>query len=289
MNEPTFPALYHAADEASNEAQSSLLLFHKLNSIFLVLAAICALVSIQNSYYAIASAILFFCSLAAYAYSRVRDFQGRWYQARALAESVKTVTWRLIMSAEPFGKVGEEANLEEFRKVLAELLQDNKGIDEQLSGDWSQHDQITPEMRNVLSLPFADKRQFYLEKRIDDQRRWYAKKSGDNRKSSKQYFIMLCGIYAIAIILLLIRIANPETKLLPIDVLAVIASAIIGWMQIKRFNDLASAYGLTAHEVGIIKSRYESVKTNEHLSAFVSDAENAFSREHTQWAARRDH
>lgn len=138
-------------------------------------------------------------------------------------------------------------------------------------------------------MDFAEKKQFYLENRIDDQRRWYANKSGDNRKASKKYFMLLCAVYAIAIILLLIRIASPATPFLPIDVFAVVASAIIGWIQIKRFNELASAYGLTAHEVGIIKSCYESVKTSEHLSGFVSDAENAFSREHTQWAARRDH
>jgi hypothetical protein len=129
----------------------------------------------------------------------------------------------------------------------------------------------------------------YLDDRIDDQRKWYAKKSGDNRRASAKYFLVLCGVYAVAIVFLFVRIAAPDIPYLPIDVFAVIASSIIGWMQIKRFNELASAYGLTAHEVGIVKSRYESVRTIEHLSAFVSDAENAFSREHTQWAARRDH
>lgn len=89
--------------------------------------------------------------------------------------------------------------------------------------------------------------------------------------------------------MLLIQIAKPTITLLPIDVAAVIASSILGWMQIKRYDELASAYGLTANEIGIIKSRYISVRTQDDLSAFVSDSENAFSREHTQWAARRDH
>jgi hypothetical protein len=109
------------------------------------------------------------------------------------------------------------------------------------------------------------------------------------RKSSRNWFIGLVLIYALTILMLLIQIAKPELTILPIDVGAVIASSIIGWMQIKRYDELASAYGLTANEIGIIKSRYASVSTELELAAFVSDAENAFSREHTQWAARRDH
>lgn len=285
----SFPALYHAADAASNEAQSSLLFLHKSNTVLLVLAVITALVSTAFLYVAILSAVLFLASLFANVYGHHQDFQGRWYRARALAESVKTVTWRFIMSAEPFAQLNENANIAEFRKRLNELLEDNKGMSAHLSGDWSQHDQVTPEMKSALQLPFNEKKQMYLGSRIDDQRKWYAKKSGENRKASTKYFGLLCGAYGIAIVLLLVRIAAPNIPFLPIDVFAVIASSIIGWTQIKRFNDLASAYGFTAHEVGIIKSRYESVTTNEHLASFVSDAENAFSREHTQWAARRDH
>jgi hypothetical protein len=76
---------------------------------------------------------------------------------------------------------------------------------------------------------------------------------------------------------------------LPIDVFAIITSGLIGWTEIRRYDELASGYGLTAHEVGIIKSRYKSVTDVVHLSTFVSDAEKDFSREHTQLAARCDH
>jgi hypothetical protein len=89
--------------------------------------------------------------------------------------------------------------------------------------------------------------------------------------------------------LLLFKIASPDLQYLPIEVLAVVATSLIAWKQLKRFDELASAYSLTAHELGIIKSRFSAVENRDALAAFVSDAENAFSREHTQWAARRDH
>jgi hypothetical protein len=288
MTQLIFPALYYAADDAANSAQAALLFHHKISAVLLISGAIFNLINPMTLSVAILTALLFLSSLAAYAYGRFQDYQGRWYQSRALAESVKTVTWRLIMSAEPFGKEGRDVNLEKFRKLLSELLDENKGIGEHISGDWSQHDQVTAEMKAALLLPFAEKKQFYLENRIDDQRGWYARKSGENRRASRTYFLLLCGIYVVAVVLLFIRVANPEMAYLPIDPLAVAAGSVIGWVQVKRYNELSSAYGLTAHEVGIIKSRFDSVKTNEYLAMFVRDAENAFSREHTQWAARRD-
>jgi hypothetical protein len=289
MQQEDFPALYCAADSTSNDAQALLLKYNKISAALLVLAVMTSLESTMNSYLAIISAIFFIGSLSAYVYSKNQKFQERWYQARALAESIKTATWRVVMSAEPFGHAKEEANLEIFRSLLTELLEENKGIGAHISGDWSQKDEITIRMLEILRMPFEDKKATYLKERIDDQRAWYAKKSGDNRNDSTKYLWFVIAAYGAAIILLLIRIAISETPFLPIDVCAIIASSLISWTEIKRFDELASAYGLTAHEVGIIKSRYHSVTSIDHLSSFVSDAENAFSREHTQWAARRDH
>jgi len=289
MNEEDFPALFAAADTASNEAQSHLLLSYKINTGLLIAGAATALASTMTTWLATVSALLFIASLLVYIHGQYRDFQGRWYQARALAESVKTATWRLMMAAEPFASTEQTANLDAFRSLLGELLQENRGIGEHLSGDWSKQDQVTPRMREVLSLSFEKKKQRYLTDRIEEQRSWYARRATENRDDSVRFFALLCAAYGFAIVLLLIRIGAPSVPFLPIEVLAVLASSIIGWKQLRRFDELASAYGLTAHEVGIIQSRYDGVEDSDGLGAFVSDSENAFSREHTQWAARRDH
>lgn len=284
-----YPALYRSADAASNEAQASLIFCHKLNIFLLAAAALMALISTLAIIVAIISALLFLGSLATYIYMHNKNFQKTWYEARALAESIKTATWRLALSAEPFNAPSDETNISNFRKLLIELLYENRGMGAYLSGEHAQQEQITPMMLSIIQLPFPEKKQCYLDSRIVEQLKWYSKKSGENRASSKKYFIYLCAAYFAAISLLLVRIAYPSTPFLPIDLFAVIASSIVGWVQIKRFDELASAYGLTAHEIGIIKSRFESVQSSTHLSNFVGDAENAFSREHTQWAARRDH
>ncbi len=287
MQEEYYPALYRAADAASAEAQNHLLWIHKLNAYLLAIAALTALISTMTWWVAILSLLLFVGSLFLYIYGQHQDFQARWYKARALAESVKTATWRLTMAAEPFTEGTQDANLEKFRKLLIELLKENEGIGAHLGGEWSKQAEITPAMLEALNQPFDVKKATYLEERIRDQREWYSRKSGDNRRASRKYFIVLCVAYGLAVFLLSVRIAWPDAHYLPIEVVAVIASSLIGWKELKRFDELASAYGLTAHELGIIESRYTAVNDQGTLSIFVSDAENAFSREHTQWAARR--
>lgn len=70
--------------------------------------------------------------------------------------------------------------------------------------------------------------------------------------------------------------------------LAAAAVAVLSWMQVKRFQELSTSYNLAAHEIGIIKGELQNINDEPHFATFVGDAENAFSREHTQWQARRD-
>jgi hypothetical protein len=283
---PEYPALFGAADEASNEAQVALMRSYKVNSALLILAACAALFSGSRGL-AVTSAALFLASLAAHVYSEFQGLQKRWYQARALAESVKTTTWRFMMHAEPFTGTPQDFDL--FRERLRELLSQNEGIAADLSGNWADKEQITQSMVAAHSATFDAKREFYKRARIDEQRTWYANKSQSNKDSSRSFFVAICVAYGTAILLVLLRVASPSTTWLPVEPFAVLAGGLIGWKQLRRFNELASAYGLTAHEVGIIQTRFADVADAAALGSFVRDAENAFSREHTQWAARRDH
>jgi hypothetical protein len=86
----------------------------------------------------------------------------------------------------------------------------------------------------------------------------------------------------------LVQIASPDILYLPIEVLIVIASSILTWMQAKRYQELTTSYNLTAHEITIIRQNIDFCLSDQQLSDFIKDAENAFSREHTQFVARKD-
>ena len=44
---------------------------------------------------------------------------------------------------------------------------------------------------------------------------------------------------------------------------------------------------VTAHEIGLIKEQSYYISSEKDFLDFIRDAETAFSREHTQWQARR--
>lgn len=219
---------------------------------------------------------------------RNRD-EDTWYRARAIAESVKTSSWRFMMRGDPYvNTLSEPAAKAQFRERLKQLLKEHKDLSAELAGTVAQEEQITSQMCEVRELPLEERIEFYRLHRIDEQRTWYANKSAYNQKQSKIWFPVLIISQSIAVILVLLRIAFPEWKYWPTEVFLVSASCVLAWMQVKRFRELASAYGLTAHEIGIIRDELDDADSETKFAQFVTDSESAFSREHTQWLARKD-
>ena len=102
MNESEFPALYEAADTASKNAQRYFLLALGANLIALVVAAALTVADFHDWLFAFTQSIVLIAGLFITIYLAVRQPQKIWYGTRALAESIKTVTWRYVMRAEPF-------------------------------------------------------------------------------------------------------------------------------------------------------------------------------------------
>ena len=67
-----------------------------------------------------------------------------------------------------------------------------------------------------------------------------------------------------------------------------VASSILTWLQAKKHNELSSSYSLTAHEIILIKSEVNRIENEIDFSEYIMNCENAFSREHTQWFARKN-
>ncbi len=86
--------------------------------------------------------------------------------------------------------------------------------------------------------------------------------------------------------MLLFRIKDPALSL-PIGVIGTAAGSALTWLQAKKHNELNSAYALTALEIAHIKGESDFVHSEEQLSEYVVNSEAAFSREHTQWVARK--
>lgn len=282
MKNEDYPALYRAASNTTTRAQTLYTRIIFLLLLSVVSASICTLLAAFSILAAIAATSSFVFSLSLSLVLASKRYDSIWYRARAVAESVKTITWRYMMRSEPFNNTDSQAR-KSFVARLHAILDANPGVCD-IVGD---NEQITQAMATTRSLPLVSRIELYRVERIEDQSKWYTRKANLNRHSADYWFWIIAAIQLIAIALSSVQIAK-QNWIVPSGVMATIATAAISWMQVKRFQELSTSYSLTAHEIGLIKSMVCDIEDEDAFSSFVADAENAFSREHTQWQARRD-
>ncbi|BAZ93760.1 ATPase [Thiohalobacter thiocyanaticus] len=287
MQEEDFPALYNSADSTSLKAQNHYFSALICYLFLLILAAFVSYAWLTSVYGAITSAALFLITLGILVWLKVHKPEDIWYNGRAVAESVKTRTWRWIMRSEPYDdNIPEEQAQKELLNDLKGILDQNRSLSHVLEWTPNLGEAISEKMKVIRSLPWSERLETYVRDRVDNQSMWYSEKSQLNRRLAKRWFIVSIVLHSVAVLLLLYRIKEPASSL-PIEVIATAAGAVLTWVQAKKYNELNSSYALAAHEIVLIKGESVFVKNEQQLSEFVVNSEAAFSREHTQWTARK--
>lgn len=287
LDRDTLPGLYQSANQASLDAQFWYFLGLRTYLALLVAAAFVSFAWPKSTYGALSSAALFLITLAILVGLRVKRPDETWFNGRAVAESVKTRAWRWCMRAEPYEDIDNlEIISRRFISDLKSILDQNRSLTESLPCERGIQEPISEAMKEIRNLNVDERLALYKKQRIDDQARWYSIKSQFNKRRAKQWFWVSVALHSLAILLLLYKIMVPGLDL-PIEVVATGAGAVFTWLQAKKHNELSSSYSLAAHEIVLIKGEALSVKGEKDLSEFVFNSETAFSREHTQWAARK--
>jgi len=208
-----------------------------------------------------------------------------WFGGRVISESVKTITWRYMMHAEPFNDEKADAR---FLAELQVILEAKRSLAWNLGGAIAETPQITEKMRDLRAATLHNRKEAYRGQRIADQRSWYATKADVNRRTHQRVFWLTIGVQLCAVAWAILMVARRTLSLNMTGTFTAFAAALIAWGQVKRYQELAQSYALAALELGIVQEKLTLIETEEDFSLFVADAENAISREHTMWAARRD-
>ena len=282
-----YPGLYRAANRASVQAQTRFRIEIASYLVLLIAGAALSLLAKQSQELAIAGAIVFLAGIGVSVYSVVRRHDRIWYNGRAVAESVKTSAWRFMMRAEPYTDESDAAAKANFRNTQRAILQQNMHLAAYLAVP-DAAEAIPQSMAHIRAQPVLERLRLYQDLRIDEQRAWYQSKAVAKMRSGRRWFAALIICNFAALVCMLLKIGHPAWEYLTTDVFAVAAGAALTWSQFEKFSDLAAAYNLAAHEIGILRGESENVESDAELCRFVKDAENAFSREHTQWVARKD-
>ena len=286
MKQGDYPALYQSASDLSKRAQDA---FFRAFFWHMGLLAIASAISVVNSpcaEVAILQAMVLMGALGCAVYLFLVRPDRHWYSGRAVAESIKTITWRYVSKAEPFNN-SDEIGRHDFGLKLKAIVEQNKDV----AGLLTTHldgMQISDEMDRLRRVPAPERLEYYRAHRIVDQQSWYAAKASANKRLVNRYFVALIGTIAIAIFFSIARVRFPTAQFWPTDFFVTVAAALLSWIQARRFQELSASYALAAHEISLIRQQASPPMSDDQLSKFVGDAENAFSREHTQWIARKD-
>jgi hypothetical protein len=286
MEKEDYPALFRSASNISAKYQKRYFCYKKLYLGLLILGTILPFLSSLCSIINVFSLLGFVASLIVFIIAKLDKPEQLWYNGRAVAESVKTRTWRWMMQVEPYQDIKDDIKRRNtFQEDLKQILQDNTVIFKKLAVGESFNDNIifTKLMDCIYQKEWKDKLKFYKKYRIEDKYNWYCEKTKQNKHCNNIYFGIIIVLYILIIILMGFNIRCPS-QWYPIGILSIMASTFITWIQAKRYNELHDSYALTTYDISLFAK--EDINEKD-FSNYVINSENAFSREHAQWYAKK--
>ncbi len=289
LTDDGLPSMFRSADTASLAGQADTVRWSALQLCMLVVGAVLGGVNIKLGndldLGALIASIALLASLVPALWLTAKNPQRTWYRGRAAAESLRTLSWKYAVRAEPFAGTDAAAN-ERLLHDMSSILRDLRDVG--WLSDAGGQAEITGEMRRLRSQPLRLRQQAYMEGRLEAEYTWYTSKAARFARMARRWT-------AAAFIATSLGLAGGFLRafgVLDYDGLgsaSAIAAAVTAWVQLKQYRPLAAAYSLTAHELLLVKAGLETLADDEvQWSRRCSEAEDAISREHTMWLARRE-
>jgi hypothetical protein len=290
LRDADLPPLYHVADRNAAAAQQRFFRAVQARLLALIVAsAFGALAWLTRTapfeWAGVAAACCFGASLVLEVFLLRSSPERLWYESRAAAESVKTLSWRYAAGGEPFavGKAGPPAE-ELFLAQLNEVLEPLKALD--LTAVAVAGVQITEPMRALRAAPLPERRATYDRDRLADQEAWYSNRAAWNSRRSRLWSVALIGFDLLGVVGGILNAVH----VLVGDLLALmgaVAAAGTSWMQARQHQSLSTAYTVAALELASVRSKLAQPVDEAAWAGYVADSEQAISREHTLWKASR--
>jgi hypothetical protein len=308
LRDDDLPVLFRQADGLSIRAQRRYFAMLAAELVFLTLGAFfgvfgsARILNVQlnlgeltlpsfSATYLVAGALIL-SALIIRLYRFVGHADARWYAARAVAESVKSLAWRYAVGGQPFAlSLDSEAAETLLLHRLSDTLDDVPRLAHALNV--VAKDKVNPSTgaMNELRTQDLDVRiESYRTGRVDDQLRWYERKARVNHRLARRAHWILALLEAIGVIFILLQLTLTVLRgaSFPLEgFIAVLVTAGIAWSQAKRYQDLSISYRIASREAHSLKGSIPKEPGEAAWAAFVDDAETAFSREHRLWRATR--
>ncbi|MER7755667.1 DUF4231 domain-containing protein [Kitasatospora sp. NPDC097643] len=286
------PELFWTADAASLQGQRRSVVLSAWELVLLVVAA--ATGSADGEPWAWPAAVAYLGAIGLSVVISRQNPQGLWYEGRAAAESVKTLAWKFAVRADAYQPPPRALPDAEglYRFQLGRVLGAFRGgrVVGPTAGEESGG--ITAAMRGLRAEPLAVRREVYLRERIQLQHDWYLAKSRYCARAGRWAGVLGVVLPALGLVLAVLR-ALGAFGYDALGTVSAVAASVTAWAQLRQYRPLAAAYGLAADELELIRRQLnrldlDSPDAEELWARLARDAEDAVSREHTTWQARRE-
>jgi hypothetical protein len=252
----------------------------------MVVAAIFGAASLSSTgtdWAAIIATVAFSLTILATLFLLAERPERRWYEGRAGAESAKTLAWKYAVGGADFELAMSERNAD--AELVERLRAITRGLKHVRLTGTDGGDEITQAMRSLRRSSYDTRKATYRRDRIADQRTWYRRQANLNQRRALQWRLASLAFQAAGGLGGALRIAGTiHVELL--GIMAACAAAALAWLQTKDYANLGEAYSITEQELALVDAELESIDEADWPAA-VDNAEQAVSREHTLWRARR--
>lgn len=283
-----FPDLQRDASRTSAKGQKAYLWLARVEIAGLVAASAFGSLSFFSDRshvpFALATVMALLVALVANFLERQGESDRAWFDGRAIAESVKTSSWRYMMRIKPYDDDGTCNRI--FARQLVAILNAQPEMRHDLATDPHERHQITPRMREIRALPLDQRLDWYRRNRILDQVEWYRSKASENSVAARHWYWASIVSQVAALVAAVLTVVD-EPRIDAVGVLATVSASVTAWSSLRRHDDLSRTYAVASQELLAISDLAEEVTTEPELSEFVQLAEAAISREHTMWIAKR--
>jgi hypothetical protein len=237
---------------------------------------------------AVISAILLVSAVVLTAVMDTRRFDQTWFSSRAVAESVKTESWAFMMKIKPYDGIIHDSEAERlFFNRLKETLNRQKSIASELPSQDQEGSVITERMKLTRNSSLEDRRDYYVQNRIRDQKQWYSIRTKWNRTQELRWSTLAWILQGVALVAAIVLIGFREFIINPVGILTTATAGVLAWLGARDYRRLSQSYGLVYQDLGLLEGLAKEVSTEEKLEDIVLDTERTISREHSMWLASR--
>ncbi|MFB3890259.1 MAG: DUF4231 domain-containing protein [Candidatus Bathyarchaeia archaeon] len=285
-----FPTLYQESDSLAVRSQRKYYLLVRVKILFLIVTSIMTSIIWSQEFrtpISVAFALMLVLSMSLGAVLNMRNFDRLWLNGRAIAEAIKAETWRFMMNVDPYNKSSTDPESEErFLNRLGEILRQRPTVSAHLCLNLQEGVQITEHMKKMRKESLNNRRTYYVQNRIHDQRRWYAQKANWNKNKEARWFALAWVLELVAVMTAIVVIVSQNTLINPVGMVATFGAGVLSWMNARSYSEPAEAYGFVAEQLALCEDKAKQISSEETLEKNVRDVEGAISQEQTIWIAR---